>query len=518
MAVHLTCFGGAGMIGGNKLLLESGDRALWLDFGTDFRRRSQYYSDLLSPRSSAGLRDPLALRLIPDLGGIYRSDLQPADGARASDGSVSERTRTFDPVNPPPVLLSHAHLDHCGAVSFLSAETPIYASAATAALLKACQDTAAADFEGETAYLVPREQREGLFAATNYRTTPAVARRLAVPDLNASLAAFWLQPAASRGLAGPPPVDWQPGSPIGGLRVRLYPVDHSVPGAVAWAVETDGGWVVYTGDFRRHGARGGETQRFLAEAAKLKPLAVICEGTHPAAEWPSTEAAVYENACHAVSLTDGLVIADFGPRNVERLATFRRVASDNGRRLVVTTRDAHILEALSLAGVVPDPHRSDDLLVYNEPRLTRPLWERAVLERYGDRVVTARQLQADAGDYIVCFSYHDLPELIDVAPSRGTYIHSASESWNEEDRLDLERLRAWLRHFNLRFAGDPASPDGRGFHASGHIDGPGLLDLIETVAPTWVIPVHTIDLRFFRAHVDRRRLLLPAPGRRYQLA
>lgn len=521
MAVYLTCYGGVGAIGGNKLLLESGDRALWLDFGTDFQRRSLYYNDLLAPRSASGLRDPLAMGLIPPIEGIYRDDLAgPAADLWPAlrEGAGAATPRAFDPTDPPPVLLSHAHLDHCGAISFLSAQTSVYASAPTAALLKACQDTTSNDFESEVAYVVPRDGREGLVVASNYRTTPAIARRVAAVGASDRLAAFWRTPSASRDIAGSPLQEWEPGRGIASLSVQVYPVDHSVPGAVAWAVQTEGGWVVYTGDLRRHGARADDTRAFVSAAAALHPLALICEGTHPAAEWPDAEAAVYENACHVVRLSNGLVFADFSARNVERLATFRRVAAATGRRLVITARDAYILEALSLVDAADDPRQSDDLLIYGEAKLSRPSWERIVLERYGDRVITARRLSRDGGAYIVCFSYYDLPEFIDIAPRSGTYIYSASEARDEEARFDLARLRAWLNRFGMRFVGDPAAAAGGRFHASGHIDGPGLLELIETIAPRWVIPVHTLDTRFFRRYVERKRLLLPQPGQRCRLA
>lgn len=521
MAVYLTCYGGIGAIGGNKLLLESGERALWLDFGTDFGQRSLYYNDLLAPRSASGLRDPLAMGLIPPIEGIYRDDLAgPAADLWPAlrEGAGAASARAFDPDDPPPVLLSHAHLDHCGAVSFLSAQTTVYASAATAALLKACQDTTSNDLETEVAYLVPRDGKEGLVAASSYRTAPAVARRMAAVGANDRLAVFWQTPAASRSIAGAPLQKWDPVSGIAGLAIQVHAVDHSVPGAVAWAVQTEGGWIVYTGDLRRHGARADDTRAFVAAAAALHPLALICEGTHPAAAWPDAEAAVYENACHAVRLSSGLVFADFSARNVERLATFRRVAGATGRRLVITARDAYILEALSLVGAADDPRQSDDLLIYGEAKLNRPSWERIVLERYGDRVITAQRLSRDGGSYIVCFSYYDLPELIDIAPRSGIYIYSASEWRDEEARFDLARLRAWLKRFGLRFVGDPAAPAGGRFHASGHIDGPGLIELIETIAPRWVIPVHTLDVQFFRRHVGRKQLLLPKRGQRCRLA
>jgi len=71
-----------------------------------------------------------------------------------------------------------------------------------------------------------------------------------------------------------------------------------------------------------------------------------------------------------------------------------------------------------------------------------------------------------------------------------------SEARDEEARFDLARLRAWLNRFELRFVGDPAAAAGGRFHASGN----------------------TLDARFFRRYVERKRLLLPKPGQRCRLA
>ncbi len=35
---------------------------------------------------------------------------------------------------------------------------------------------------------------------------------------------------------------------VGSLSLRFWPVDHSIPGAGAFGINTTGGWVIYTGD------------------------------------------------------------------------------------------------------------------------------------------------------------------------------------------------------------------------------------------------------------------------------
>jgi ribonuclease J len=214
--------------------------------------------------------------------------------------------------------------------------------------------------------------------------------------------------------------------------------------------------------------------------------------------------------------------------NIERLLSFLRAAGEAGRRLVVTLKDAYLLEALHAAGEsdVPSPLEDEGFALYVEAKIRRDVWEKVLIERYQercrDRVVTAHDVSRNQGDYVLCFSYYDLHELIDIQPSGGTYIYSSSEAFNEEMHMDLDRLRNWISHFNLRLAGDPGDREGRGrepgFHASGHIHGPGLVELVETIKPRVLIPVHTENRRFFKKHfAGKLRLLFPGPGETIQL-
>ena len=43
MSTTITCFGGAGEIGGNKILLEDNGKRLMLDFGMGFGRVGRYF-------------------------------------------------------------------------------------------------------------------------------------------------------------------------------------------------------------------------------------------------------------------------------------------------------------------------------------------------------------------------------------------------------------------------------------------------------------------------------------------
>lgn len=58
---------------------------------------------------------------------------------------------------------------------------------------------------------------------------------------------------------------------------------------------------------------------FMEEVSQLESLVLICDGTNPKTETPVAEAEVYARAAETVQKADGLVVADFGPRYIDRL-------------------------------------------------------------------------------------------------------------------------------------------------------------------------------------------------------
>ena len=58
--------------------------------------------------------------------------------------------------------------------------------------------------------------------------------------------------------------------------VRFFPVDHSIPGACGYALETSAGWLAYTGDLRMHGSAASNTEAFIQGLAGLRPRVLLC--------------------------------------------------------------------------------------------------------------------------------------------------------------------------------------------------------------------------------------------------
>lgn len=501
---QLTCYGGVGQIGGNQLLLEDGDARLFFDFGIPFSERGRFYEEYLKPRPAFGLLDPLTMGLLPPLRGIYRGDMEQglADLWAPFQGSL--KYRDLRDVQVDGVLLSHAHLDHSGYISFLRDDIPIIASATNAFVAKAVQDSGRTDFESEVVYAVPKELRaNGLIEAGDWRRARAKQRPFHVlgwASLSPEAHAFWQDTPGARALAHRP---LQESTTIGRLEVRCFSVDHSIPGACAFAVKTTVGWVAYTGDLRLHGSRGDLTRQFVEELKALKVAVLICEGTTADLEREDepnyTEWHVRERALQELRQAKGLVIADFGPRNVERLLIFADVARQVGRALVVLPKDAYLLKAANLADPsIPSVQDIPDLLVYDEPKLRLDRWERAIRDECQNRLVGPDQVRLRQDDYVLCFSFYDLDQLPSIRPQPGSlYLYSSHEAFSEELQLDFRRLRAWVNHFGMRHVGLPLEelnwdvpPEEKGLHASGHADGRSLAELIRDVAPQVPIPIH----------------------------
>lgn len=72
--VSLTFYGGVKEIGGNKILLEDAENALFLNLGFPYKRHKLFFEEYSDPRSATGLLDPLIMELNPPIERLYRED------------------------------------------------------------------------------------------------------------------------------------------------------------------------------------------------------------------------------------------------------------------------------------------------------------------------------------------------------------------------------------------------------------------------------------------------------------
>ncbi len=476
--MRITVYGGAGVVGGNKVHVDLGDRGAFLDFGEPFDVNNLYCSEFVNPRTGRGLRDYLKLGMIPHLD-CYRPDLYPVDQPRTA----------MSPVRVDALFLSHAHQDHFGHAGFLREDVPIVASPMTYAILRASSEIGRSDVSTDIFDHTVREPKKGeprVLVASKGKGKDVRGRRWVLTGEAVEDEPGWKKGDMCEVAEG--------SGDLNGIEYRGFPVDHSIYGATAFALRRgDGDWVVYSGDLRMHGAHGEDTARFAEDAGKLKPKVLIIEGTRigrPAPEREITEDIVHQNCLAAVEEGSGLTIADFSARNYERLDTFIDIARRTGKRMVVTYKDVALLQSIAK---VDGNVRKDSLWVYRS--LSDKDWDQVEkLKEEGWQIADPDDIAMQPEEHMLCLSFWDMTKLLDLDWKGGTYVYSNSMAYDLRQTDNLQKLMNWIDLLGFDCRGLSKAKEGldfeEGFHSSGHLAVEDLWRVVKKISPEVVVPVH----------------------------
>ena len=536
--LKITIYDGVEEIGGNKILIEGDDGPFILDFGFNFKRWGDYFEEFLNPRTSEILNDLLYLGIIPPLE-IYREDLY--------NPWVKERFNLRKIERPHFVFISHPHVDHYGMFGLLHKEIPILSSPETMALILASQEVGKSK---DYSSLSGKERavsmgdtyiRDGLLKSMSRKSSRFTRDFLSLEDgmideVISELSQFEIEqdrwPGIKRGDTIP-------------YEVSIYPVYHSVLGARALVAKIGKWYVVYTGDLRM-GPEGEErdywnevlgterltyatsTQRFIESVKDLHPMILITEGTRVTpggGHSKSTEKDVYDHSLSVVKEYENrLIIADFPARHLERLLTFLKIAEVTERKLAIFPYDYIFLEITRILSRGKWSFNIGALSIYYPSKLSYQKIEKNIMYRIKNGEIDIaftypEDVNRAPGDYILAMGYFDMQNLLDLDPSilkSGAYIHSTSEAYTEEQKIDAIRFLNWLELFGIRSYGierrDGLAYYSREFHASGHISAEELATLIKTLAPEVIIPIHTEYPELFKELTDRQ-IIFPKRGK-----
>lgn len=497
--MEVTCYGGVSEIGGNQILLESGDGSLFLDFGQSFKAEGYFFEEFLQPRSKSAFFDLSYLGLLPEINGIYRKDVFYPEGVdTCSPISRSywtqtlesfENAKTNDNRTPDAVFISHAHLDHCGYIGYLG-NIPLYCSEETRILMKTITEIGnQKGFEKELdefKYRTVKTRASGFFPGSPYVTTNQTVTRT-YPELKNKI-----QTETENGIS-----------------ITGFNVSHSVPGAMACLIETDDTQILYSGDIRFHGRNNPD----LSGLDGLSPDLMICEGTNIDDTEPDNEEKVQEEITDHISKTEELVMVGFAWKDLERYETVRDAAQSEGRIPVFDPRLAYTLARLGRdiysEGASVFVERCESMIFspgdYSKQKhkaglMEYDLWDNKKATRNTDithleKGVFAHDLRSDPNAYVLHLDYYRFKNLLDIKPNNGSiYIRAQCEPFNKRMELSYERLENWLRFFKI-------NPENNfkpyQCHASGHACGPDIKEFIERVHPKKVIPIHTENPKAF---------------------
>jgi ribonuclease J len=430
----LQFFGGINEIGGNKILLEEKKTRILLDFGQSFDFGSDYFTSWLAPRSINGLGDHFEFNLLPRISGLYAQDQLACTDLPYCEPEISA------------ILLSHGHFDHVAHICFVDPQIPVHLGVGTKLFMESMEETSSFC----------------KYKAHDYHTF-RTGKKITIDD----------------------------------IEVEPIHVDHSIPAAYGFIIQTPETTLVYSGDLRLHGPRKDLTAEFISKAKDAEPGALICEGTRMTRHERRrnfSEAQVMSATDKIVSSTDKIVFMTHYSRDMDRLRSFYQVAVKNNRDIVITPKAAYLLSKLTEDKhlSLPDPLKDKHIRVYYKRKKSGKYddadyytWERAFL----DKMVNAEYVHKNQAKLVMDLDFYQFAELIDIRPERGSpFIHSMSEPFSEED-IEDEILHNWLNHFGLQF---------HQLHASGHLDKEGIKYVVKEINPKKVFPVHTQDPEGFK--------------------
>jgi len=427
--MEITCYGGAGEIGGNKILISDNDTKLFLDFGKNYSKEKKYYDPpFLQARRTEHL---LELGILPKLSGIYK----------LKDNYEKKLEHKIN-----GVLISHPHGDHYDYTRFLKDDIPIHCGEVSKEIINAreCSGT-----KGPTSeyYMCNLTKSKGYEYYKKYITFKSGYK-----------------------------------SKIGEIIYKPINVDHSVYGAFGYLLETNNGVICYSGDFRLHGPRSSMTMDFIKEMKKEEIELLIIEGTNIDSSKISSEKEVEEKSKKIVEQTNGLVLVGFSAVDFDRFLTFYNISNQTRRKYVITMKQAYILNKIKKISTVPKI-TDDNIYIFLKEKKTYNEFEKEIMSIKGIKTIKSDELNKIQKNVIIVSGFYDFNELIKIKPIPGSvYILSQSEPFNEEMEIDHEKLKNWLELYGLPLYN---------VHTSGHASANELKYIIQEAKPKKLMLIHT---------------------------
>ena len=265
------------------------------------------------------------------------------------------------------VFVSHAHFDHIQDVSFLDPCIPVFCTEKTKVLAKAMTDVSVSGVDDQY-YKISKKpmiklKEEGFKTLCPGECTCTEEKETEHPVVEDPKTKFkFTHDIAPRYRIFNTNSEGQ----IKGIKYKLIPVGHSVPGACSVLLTLPNGKrVLYTGDIRFHGA--GEVSindyvRWIDGPVDV----LITEGTRVSSDEVMTEADVGRKISADIARMKGLVLIDFGWKDLTRFKTVHQAALENTRTLVISPKLAYLLYEMwnSFPAEYSDPRTLTKLKVY----------------------------------------------------------------------------------------------------------------------------------------------------------
>ncbi len=266
---------------------------------------------------------------------------------------------------------------------------------------------------------------------------------------------------------------------VGDITVTPYLCDHSAFDSYMLLCEAGGESILYTGDFRSNGRKSFD---ILLKSLPKNVDKLLCEGTTLSREnyKAVTEKELEEQAVELFRDTKGPVFVLQSSMNIDRIVTTYRAAKRCGR---IFLEEVYMADIATASGEsIPNP-KFDDVYAF----ITSPT-KYALLSKYKHRV---GKDFISKKPFVMCVRTTMLRYLKSLARKMsfegGLLIYSFWSGYRETD--EMKAFLAECEGLGLKIVT---------LHTSGHADESTIKQLVETVNPQEVIPIHTENAQRFK--------------------
>ena len=408
--MKLTIHRGTHEIGGTLIEIKTSNTRLLIDSGYPLFLNNMPIKDNVAKLPKERL---LELGVLPTIEGLYQWDRSSFDA----------------------IVISHAHIDHCGLLKYVNSDIPVYISTGTKKLIEISQIFKICD------------------------------------DYPINTRVFKM---------------YEPFG-IGDFLIKAYLMDHSAFDAAAFEISAEGKTIIYSGDFRGHGRKAVCLDTFIKQAKKQADI-LLTEGTMFGRQDEKilTESKLEKSIENEIKNFNGPLLFQSSSQNIDRIVTFYRVALRLGKTFVIDIYTANILEDLrQLGNKLPYPsNKYPNIKVFYPFRITQKIFNEIGQEyakRFSAFYMPKEKLKNEQNNIIMMVRPSMLRDLEKCELQNGLFIYSMWQGYRYS--LYQQKFEQYLQKSGFRLIA---------LHTSGHASVSDIKRLITGLNPKKIIPIHTM--------------------------
>lgn len=398
-------------IGGSCVEVWTDKTRIVIDFGMPLVDKCGKDFDF-STYKSLGVEELIRQKILPDIKGLYSDADCPVDG----------------------IVISHAHLDHYGLISYISNTRKFHMGEATHKLI----------------------DLSSLFTPNKLKINNCVYFKREVPFI------------------------------IGDITISPYWADHSAFDAYSFLVEANGKSLFYSGDFRAHGRKAKVFKWFTHNAPKDVDC-LLLEGTSVGRSSHNfqSEKEIEEKLIELFNEQGKINLIYSSGQNIDRLVSVYKACIRTKKIMVVDVYVAIVLKELSKFAELPYPSKKyPDIKVIFPKYVSRKLTQQGkenMLYQFRSKKITKGEISKKPENYVILVRPSLKEYLEGIANlTGGNFIYSLWEGYLS--KVATKDFVDYLTALNFTL---------HKVHTSGHADISTLQQMVNAINPKYIFPIHT---------------------------